>query len=113
MPSARRDPRRRRMSPPPHQALLYGALGTTRWKNVSPVQIDVLPSPGQSKDVAPDGRPTQQPSTVVMPGHGVPENRGLVTLRTSMFLTPMCGGSKGTSIGLSGVARGTTCRRTR
>ena len=113
MSGARCDPLRKRISSPLHQALPFGALGMTRWKSVSPVQVNVLPSTGWSKDFASWLRPAQQSSTVAISGQISPENLGLVTLRTSMCLTSMGGGSEGTSNGLNRVVRGRMCRRTR
>ena len=106
-------PRRTFTSSPKHQALPLGGGGITRSKQVSPVQVSVLPSPGCCKSFASEGLPLHASSTIAISGHCSPENKGFVVLRTSMFLASIGGGSLGRSKGEKRVVRGSLCTRTR
>ena len=113
MSSARWVPRRTPTNSPMHQALPFGGIGITRSKRVSPVQVNVLPSPGCCKNFASELLPLQASSMVAISGHVVPANKGFVVRSTSMCLTSMGGRSSGTSVGENRVVRGVRCRRTR
>ena len=105
---------RYRTNSPLTYILPRGGLGMTRSKQVSPVQVSVLPSPGVRKGLLSGLWPVHQSSTRFSPSHSGPLNSGFVGRVTSRCSIGTGGGSVSmTSSGEKKVVRGFLCTRTR